>query len=383
MIVRSLKDIFEDDDLGLLDIHQSAQPVTSDERLIASFREIIEFFEHNNRIPAPSNTDMNEFKLFSRLQSFRKDTAKIAKLQQIDTHNLLSPIVEPSSIADILSDDDLDILDDQSGILNQLNAPKRIDFPDYIGRQKPCKDFDQFESKFIKCHIELENDKRITRQFTKEQQIEPGQFFILKGVMVYVAQKGELAKDKNGKVNARLRLIYENGTESDILLRSFARELYRDGRRITEHEDKLMAAFENVAPEDSMDGYIYVLSSLSTNPEIQAIKHLYKIGFSTTTVEKRIENASVDPTYLMAPVHIMQTYRCYNLNPQKFEHLLHRFFAKAKLDLLMTDNLLEKYVPDEWFVVPFPLIDQAIQLIINGEIIHYEYDYKSESIIEL
>lgn len=382
MTFHNLQDIFDDDDLGLLNIQINTPAMSPDERLSESFREINQFFEKNGRFPESNSKDISEFKLFSRLQSIRKDPEKLAKLKPIDVHNLLTPIVLPKSIRDILSDDDLGILEDRSGILTITNVPKTIEVSDYIGRQKPCKDFNNFKSKFVQCYQDLENNKRIMRQFTQEQQIKTGQYFILKGVMIYIAEKGELTKDKNNKVNTRLRIIYENGTESDLLLRSLARELYRDGRRITEHDDKLMAEFEHIDAEDSLDGYIYVLSSLNNNPEIESIKNLYKIGFSTTPVEIRIAGAINDPTYLMAPVHVMQTYKCFNLNPQKFEHLLHRFFAKAKLDLLMTDNLREKYIPDEWFIVPFPIIDQVIQLIINGEIVHYLYDYRTESIIE-
>lgn len=382
MSFHNLQDIFDDDNLGLLDSTVSTPAVTPDERLADSFQEINKFYEDNDRTPESNSSNISEYKLFCRLQALCKDPEKIAKLKSLDIHNLLQPVTQPKSISEVLEDDDLGILDDQSGLLNITNVPKKIEVSDYIGRQKPCKDFEEFKSKFTQCYLDLENNKRIMRQFTNEQQIEVGQYFILKGVMIYIAEKGKLAKDKNDKVNTRLRIIYENGTESDLLLRSLARELYRDGRRITEHDDKLMAGFEQIDSKDSLDGYIYVLSSLSNKPEIESIKNLYKIGFSTTPVEIRIANAVNDPTYLMAPVHIMQTYKCFNLNPQKFEHLLHRFFAKARLDLLMTDNLREKYVPDEWFVVPFPIIDQAIQLIINGEIIHYTYEYRTETIIE-
>jgi hypothetical protein len=376
-----LQEIFNDDDLGLLEIKDTPIAITPDERLVTSFLEIVEFVDKTGHAPTPSTSNINEYRLYSRLLSLRKDPEKIEKVQDFDTHHLLEPIEEPKSVEDIIDDDDLGLLDDATDILTIKNVPTSIESADYIGRQKPCKDFDKFEHKFEKCHQDLEDGKRIMRPFAKEQQIAAHEFFVLKGVMVYVAKVGEKAQNRHGKTDARLRLIYENGTESDILLRSLARALYRDGRRITEHEDRLMAAFENIEADDEQSGYIYVLTSRSDNQEISSIENLYKIGFSTMPVEKRVANAAHDPTYLMAPVDIVQTYRCYNLNPQKFEHLLHRLFIKTKLDLHITDKLREKYIPDEWFVVPFPIIDQAVQLIINGEIVHYEYDAAKQDLV--
>lgn len=150
---------------------------------------------------------------------------------------------------------------------------------------------------------------------------------------------------------------------------------------VTEHEDKLLDNFKGVDKEDEESGYVYVLSSLSDKPEIANMHNLYKIGFSTRSVEERIKNSSQDPTYLMAPVKIIATYKCYNMNTQKFEHLLHRVFSKARLDLHVTGLDNENYVPDEWFVVPIEVIDQAVSLIISDEILNYEYDSLNSKLV--
>jgi hypothetical protein len=382
MTLSSLSDIFQDDDLNILTIPPTPAPVTPDERLVDSFHEITKFVEDRGKSPKLNPSNLAESTLYWRLEAIQKDPVKLELLAQHDTCNILTPSSTPNSVDDILDDDSLGLLKDDTNISTISHVPHKIDVADYIARQKPCGDFSEFEHKFFQCHQDLESGKRELKQFAQEQQIDKGEYFILKGVMVYVDKVGKKSKDKNGKTNARLRVIYENGTESNLLLRSLARELYRGGRRVTEHEDRLLAGFERIDKEDQQDGYIYILSSLSDNPEIQSIKNLHKIGFSTMPVEKRIERASSDPTYLMAPVHIVQTYRCYNLSSQKFESLLHKFFSKARLDLQMTDGMREQYSPDEWFVVPFPVIDQAIQLIINGEIVDYRYDYKTENIVE-
>lgn len=289
MISDELKKLLENDDSGIFDTPDKPIAQTSDERLVNSFLEINKFVEENGRIPNPNTDNISERRLYSRLQGMCSDPDKIEALKDYDTNNLLVPTQEPSSIDEIIANDELGLLNDDTGILTIKNVPKKIDGADYIGRQRPAKDFDKFKHKFTECHEDLNSEKRIMKPFTNEQQIEAGEFFILKGVMVYVAEVGEKAKNKNGKTDARLRLIYENGTESDILLRSLARELYRDGRRITEHIDGLMANFEKIDTEDEHSGCIYVLASLSSNPDIAGIANLYKIGFSTKLIAGRIK----------------------------------------------------------------------------------------------
>lgn len=133
---------------------------------------------------------------------------------------------------------------------------------------------------------------------------------------------------------------------------------------------------------DFETGYIYVLKSLSEDPRIAAKKNLFKIGFSTSSVEERIKNAAQDPTYLMAPVSIVATYRCFNMNPQRFERLIHRFFSESCLDLEITDKVGKNYLPKEWFIVPITVVSQVIDLIIKGEIVNYSYDKEKESVVK-
>ncbi len=178
-----------------------------------------------------------------------------------------------------------------------------------------------------------------------------GNFFILKGQLIYVADISK-RKNINGKTNARMRCIFENGTESNLLLRSLARELYRNGRRVTEIYENLLNAFDNIEINDIDSGFIYVLKTLSTDPLINRINNLYKIGYSKTSIEKRIQNAIDDPTYLMAPVKIISTFQCFNLNPQKLELLLHNFFGSSCLNIDIFDKNGLRHSPREWFVAP-------------------------------
>lgn len=321
--------IIASDDLGLLKIKTpTGSKPTADERLANSFYEITAFYKKNGKEPEPNIADMQEFQLFSRLDALRKNKEKAELLSELDEFNLLET-KEINSVGDIFADDDLGLLkDDSESIFKIRHVPNKIDMPESIARRKPCKEFNLYEHLFLDCKSELEAGIREARSFSGEQQIKQGHFFILHGVMVYVAEVGE-KETKNRKVNARLKLIFENGTESNMLLRSLATELYKDeaGRRILDHQDKALEDLELIKPEDNQTGFIYVLSSLSDKQEIKSQKNLYKIGFSKTPVSERIKNAAKEPTYLMSPVKVEAVYECFNLNPQKFELLLHTFFG--------------------------------------------------------
>jgi len=371
-----LLEIFTNDPLGLLEVKPKSSPARNeDERLSASFEEINEFIDKYQREPQRNMKDMQETTLFSRLKGLRENPDKMNSLQAHDRHNLLgiAQEVEVNSIEDILSGDAFGILDDAEDIFTLKHISKEIQMPDYRANQKPCKDFEKFEHLFKQCHADLANEKRRMLQFANEQDIHQGSFFILKGVMVYIASKGKTEKI-NGKTNARLRCIFENGTESDLLLRSLSRELYRNGRRITEHDEKVLDKLAGITNEDESTGYIYILKSKSTHPDIQSIEHLYKIGFSKVDVKERIKNAENEPTYLMAPVSIVSAFECYNMNPHKLEQLLHRFFGTSCLSIDIFDHEGQRHMPREWFIAPLDIIEKSIEMILTGDVLEYRYD---------
>lgn len=380
--------ILQDDDLGLLTIKPKRVAITVDERLLASFQQINDFYRQHSREPESNPANIFEFQLFNRLKGLRASKEKCEALQEIDEFHLLT-YVEPekpiTSVADIFKDDSFGLLDNEAASIFDLKHVPRspMDMPEKIAQRKRCKEFDQFEPLFKQCHAELAEGVREARSFTGEQQIKPGHFFILHGITVYVAEVGE-KEVRNGKVNARLRCIFENGTESNMLLRSLATELYKDetGRRILDHHDKALEALEQIQAEDEKSGYLYILQSLSQVPEIADSKNLYKIGYSTVPVQERIKNAAEDPTYLMAPVKIISVFECYNLNPQKFELLLHTFFGRACLNVDVYDKSGKRFSPREWFIAPLHIIEAAANMLINGDIVNYRYDPSSQSILE-
>lgn len=384
---KELDAILNADPLNLLTIKaNNTSTINSDERLIASFEEINAFIEQHGHEPKKIS-DINERALYSRLDGLRKDNQKAATLIVFDRFELLkaSEVIEAKpikSIDDVLTDDVLGLLDDdEDDIFNLKNVSKTLKMPEKIAQRKPCKDFDKYEPLFKKCHAELLSKESEIVPFTGEQQITAGHFFVLHGVMVYVAKVGDKEK-KRGKVNARLHCIFENGTESNMLLRSLATELYKDenGRRVLGKGEDIFDSAKEITSDDKATGYIYVLRSLSSDPQIQAINNLYKIGFSRHPVKNRIANANNEATYLMAEVQIITEYKTYNLNPQKLESLLHVFFAEACLNLEVFDNK-QSYSPREWFIVPLVIIELAIKLLMNGEIIHYRYDSQQQEII--
>lgn len=378
-----LLELIGDDDLGLLNTKPKASgAITSDDRLMGSFHEINDFMRKHGREPEANSKDIHEFKLHKRLESFRADNDKADALTEHDEFGLLANRKQIVTITDVFDDDDLGILSDTAeSIFTLRHVFKETTMPDYVAKRKPCKDFKDFDLIFKQCHADLTADKRKLRPFSKEQQIEKGLFFVLKGILLYVDEVGP-RKNINGRNNARLRVIFDNGTESDMLLRSLSAELYKDGRRVTAHDDDYLEDFENITEDDTSTGYVYILRSLSENQDIHSIQHLYKIGFSTVPIEERVKNAAQEPTYLNAPVKIVSAFQCYNLNPQKLEQLLHTFFGKACLDMDLYDHKGKRYAPREWFVAPLNVIEQAVQLLINGEIVNYQYDAERQEIIE-
>ena len=391
------------DELGLLKVKAKTSAPTADEHLLAKFNEINDFIAANSREPKADMANVPEFMLNQGLNAIRSNEEQCDSLRSIDAHGLLpeAPVVaepvaeyqvdvapepepkEIESLDDIFSDDALGLLDDGADSIFMIrNVPKAIDMPDKIASRKRCKDFDQFESLFETCHEDLKTGEREQHRFTGEQQIQRGMFFILHGVMCYVADMEERVK-KKGKVNAKLHLIFENGTESNMLLRSLATELYKDetGRRVLAKSEDALDGMLGIQDDDQASGYIYILQSLSSNPEVKEIPNLYKIGYATTSVEKRIANAAKEPTYLMAAVHHVSSYKCFNMNAQKFENLLHTFFGKACLDIEVADTDGKMCKPREWFIAPLKAIEMAIQLLINGEIINYKFDELIQEVV--
>lgn len=381
-----LKGIIASDTLGLLKTKPKSSAPTADDHLIAKFKQINEFFDKNGREPQANRGNPIELMRSKSLESIRNNEQHCRALEQFDIHGLLPRFEEPKpdSIEVILADDSLGILNlPDDSIFNLKHVKKTLETSSHVAKRKKCANFEEYEPLFKQCHADLKSGTKEAVKFTGEQQIQKGMFFILHGITCYISDMEERRK-RNGKVNARLHLIFENSVESDMLLRSLATELYKDetGRRIVDKSDKSLDELLNITRDDQKSGYIYILKSLSNEPEIRSVNNLYKIGYSTTPVKQRIANADNEPTYLMAPVQLVSEFECYNMKAHKFEGLLHTFFGHSCLDVKVADHKGIAHTPREWFIAPLPCIKQAIQMLITGDIVNYRYDAVMQEILE-
>lgn len=367
-----------------------------EERIIAGFEEIQRFVEKIGR--APQHGEDGD--IFERLYAVRLDRLRILDdcrgiLSPLDHQGLLSgtTIASPAPSDTMDEDELLAELEGAAGSSDITNlrhvrtsAEKRE--AEEIASRERCLDFEKFRALFQQVQIDLESGVRTTRPFVKDSgflkaDIQSGQFFILGGQTAYVAEVGEPIKAPNGETDARLRVIYSNGTESDLLLRSLQRALYKDeaGRRVTEPSAGPLFG-DNAADDDLESGTIYVLRSKSDHPDITAHRDLiHKIGVTGGTVEARIANATKDATYLLAGVEIVATYKLFNINRTRLEKLLHRVFANARLDLTIEDRFGNPVQPREWFLVPLHIVDQVVDRIRDGTLTEYIYDSQSASLI--
>lgn len=388
----TIDDIFDDDDFGLLDSKAKTSIVKTDEdRLTDSFEEINTFFDKHKR--EPNKSSMSEYGLMAKLKNFRENEAQKKILKPFDRHNLLGYVeMEKQTIDDILNEDDeFGLLDSDKDldIFKFKHTPRPEDRAeaDFVAQRKPLKEkeFEKYEAMFQKVHKEIKEGKRKILPFTNiEKNLHVGDFYLMDGLLLYLESanlKKEEWEQKSGnriRIEGRTRTIFENGTYSNMLYRSLGKQIQKNGKLITNTYEKIeQDLFVNsglVKEEDIQSGWIYVLKSKSTNSQIVNIKDLYKVGFASNSVDERIKNAKHEATYLFAEVHKVATYKVYNRNADKLESLLHRFFANACLDIDLFNEKGQRLNPREWFVVPFEVIEETIQLILNENIVNYKYD---------
>lgn len=362
-----------------------------EERVIAGFEEIQRFVEQHGR--APQHGEDKD--IFERIYAVRLDQIRAQELCRsivlpIDHQGLLSG-VELSLTDSVVTMDDDELLAELEGVgaksgiskLRHVRSTAEIQAAEEIANREKCKDFDSFQPLFQKAKNELASGERQTRPFGKEVSVEIENFFILSGQLVFVAEVGEEIKAPNGSNDARLRVIYDNGTESNLLRRSLQRALYKDeaGRRVTDPDAGPLFS-DTLEDDDIESGTIYVLRSLSEHPYILEHRQLlHKIGVTGGKVETRISNAENEATYLLAKVEVVASYKLFGINRTKLENLFHRLFAPAQLDLVINDRFGHPVKPKEWFLVPLQVIDEAVKRIRDGSITDVTYDPKTASLV--
>ncbi len=360
-----------------------------EERIIAGFEDILRFYQSHGR--APLHDEKRD--IFERLYAVRLDQllklpeAKIL-LAELDSPGLLSGVAMQHADVDALDEDallaELGIENDAASqsditVLRHVRPYAEIKMAEEIASRKPCANFDQFKPFFEKASAGLKVGTWTTKPFIKNASIQIGDFFIIGGQIAYVAEMHEGTKTKDGRDNPRLRVIFDNQTESNLLLRSLSRSLYPDGdipvgRRLIPRDDGPL--FGNAAePEDIETGTIYVLRSQSDHPFVSEHRELiHKIGVTGGKVENRIAGAEKDATYLLAEVDVVATYKLHNLNRLKLENIFHRLFGAVQINLTIEDRFGQPVKPREWFLVPLNIIDEAIQLIRDGSITEFVYE---------
>ena len=393
-----MADFTDDDDalLAELGVEIEAKRVGSrtpqQERIIAGFEDIQRFVEEHGH--APQHGEGRD--IFERIYAVR--LARIAQLPEcrdlvvsFDHQGLLSGHA-------IASEDDAEELDDDAllaalGVDDELSeitdlrhvrpsAEKRA--AEEIANRERCADFATFKPLFEQVQRDLDQGVRTARRFERKSEIEPGRFFILGGQKAYVAEKGKVEINANGNSDARLRVIFDNGTESNLLMRSLQKALTSDeaGRRI---DDPVAGPLFADQPQDgdAASGTIYVLRSKSDHPMVAAHRELvHKIGVTGNGVKQRIAGASLQPTFLLADVEVVATYELFNINRSKLENLIHRIFDPARFDVEIIDRFGRPCVPKEWFMVPIFVIDEAVERIKDGTIVGYRYDPASATLVE-
>lgn len=382
------------DDPILTDVTAPRKRATSSDRLIAGFQEILAFNEANGRLPEDTS---EEASLFHKWLGILKSEKKIERCcpfddlgilpqpvqtveepqheyhRELTEEEQLEAILNDPLLADIEAGNDLGLFYIPEYMRQRLEARKEAD---YVGKRRPCEDFDKYADGFKEIQQGLKSGKYKLVKFS-EPNLKVGRYFVEQGIIGYLAAFEQEAKNNLGRFDGRTRVIYENGSEADIKFRTITKNLSVDGYSIMDCSDMPPEEFEQsftLTDKDIESGTIYVLRSKSTRPEIAAIKDLYKIGFTVTSVESRIANAKNEPTYLCADVEVVATWKVYNVKSSTFEALIHKLFASVQLQLTV-----DGHRPKEWFIVPFNVIEEAVKAIVAGRPI--EYDSQLQQIV--
>ena len=364
-----------------------------EERIIAGFEDILRFYARHGRAPQHGDTSTDIFeRLYAvRLDQLRKLPEATLLLADLDRAGLLSVATASMVDIDALDEDALlaelgvtvnsDVNSDSGDItqLRHVRSAAEKKAAEEVAKREPCKDFSDFKHLFEEASSGLKAGHWMTKPFAQDASIERGDFFIIGGQIAYVAAMTEGVKTKDGRDNPRLRVVFDNQTESDLLLRSLSRSLYPDGdtpvgRRLIRKDDGPLFS-DSSEPDDIASGTIYVLRSQSTHPFVAEHRELiHKIGVTGGQVETRIAGANKDATYLLADVEVVATYKLHNLNRSKLERIFHKLFGAAQLDLTIEDRFGNPVKPREWFLVPLHVIDEAVAHIIAGTMTNARYD---------
>lgn len=417
----SLDDIFEGlDEFGLLDVQAKRSSVSAPLE-VSKFENINEFIDQHGRPPS-NEGDLAEKLLARSLKGYLENHDFRVNLKSYDRHGLLAEVNNIKGIDDtscpvlveetIIEQPKKAMMADKTSLAEEVTSlddifasaefadidlgdsslfdPVHIQFdsnreaPDEIAQRRTCEDFYQFENIFNGIHDGLRAERIKTARFTQATKINEGDSFILKGVVCLIDSIGEYRTNNEGRYDPRLRVIFENGTESNLLLHSLSKRLYEDesGRRIVRDAESVEDAFNNISHKDKRAGQIYFVTTKSEKTELKGIPNLVKIGYTELTVEERTKNAERDTAFLEGPIRILASMECYNLNPHKFESLIHGFLHAQRLKVTLVGKDGKAYHPKEWFSVPLDTAREVVRRIIDGSITQYRMNNTTGRLIK-
>lgn len=388
--IHSLEDVFNDPEVDKLLVAKSKKKPVLTNPDVENFKEIQEWVKQHHGKEPEKTRDMSkiaERRMANRLKGYRSHADMIELLKPYDELGLLNQESQKltledtiknekqdfSSLDDILGDDSILFGDSNQNTVNsKLFDTKKLreirrkqeNQPEKFSQRHQMADFEKYEPLFKKVQAELASGKRQLRPF-KNYEILLHHFYVLKGQLLYIEAVGDrkLTNNKSQrKTDARLHVIYENGTENTPLLNGLAASMYgRNGKIVTEPDND----FE-LSPGE-VTGYIYVLKSESDNPEIRRVQEehsLYKVGYTTGSVEKRVANAENEPTYLYGPVKVCEEFQVSNLDSEALETAIHHALANYRLDVDIKALNGRIIHPREWFVTDLSTINDVVNEIV-------------------
>lgn len=427
---KSLSDIFNNDDLGIFD---NVKPLTNNKAnnsvLEQQFSSINSFIDNHGRLPAKDADTLSEKVLSRQLNSIRADSSVFKQLEHLDKHGLLAdeetksvaPIeairaakqhettnstaqhVESqeaaptgqtttyNSLQDIFNNDDLGIFDNvQTDILvsdsHYKERAKQDQYDDEdIASRFECKDFYRFEPIFTRIYKAIESGDFTKTNFSSTKNITVGSVFVLNGFVCYVADIYKAEARKNTRSQERLRLIFANGTESNMLTYSLATAQYKYENsyqlQITDPEWINDDLAKNFGDDRQPTGVIYIAQLIETPDNLGHYKNLYKVGFSKLTGDVRTKHSIKDTAFLQQPVNIIAEWQIYDADPRKVESVLHAFFYEQRVKMSSKGSDDKFYKATEWFDVPLSEIEKAINIVISGDTERYRMDASTSMIV--
>jgi hypothetical protein len=184
-----------------------------EERIIAGFEDILRFYQTHGRAPQHGEErDIFERLYAVRLDQLRKLPEAQALLAELDGPGLLA--VSAAALIDV-DDLDEDALLAELGIgaeiadrnditvLRHVRSSVEKRAAEEIADRTPCADFDTFQPLFEQAERELKAGVRQSRQFGRDSNFKVGNFFVLGGLLVYVAEQGDIFRTGNNEPDAR------------------------------------------------------------------------------------------------------------------------------------------------------------------------------------